>query len=189
MTPQRPSRMHVAVLAALALCCALSGPDQAAGQQAAVPAAPAVPEQKVIRLGMIGLDTSHVIAFTRYLNNPKNNSGCRVVAGYPGGSPDFKSSADRVQGFTDRLRTEHGLEIVESIEELCQKVDGVMLESVDGRPHLDQATRVIAAGKPPSLYDGLIASIAVVNELILVTRNRADFEAFSGIELQDWFRL
>ena len=57
-------------------------------------------EEKVIRLGMIGLDTSHVIAFTNYLNNPNNNTGCRVVAGYPGGSPDMPASADRVEKFT-----------------------------------------------------------------------------------------
>ena len=104
--------------------------------------------QPFIRLGMIGLDTSHVIAFTKYLNDPKNNTGCRVVAGYPGGSPDFPASANRVEGFTARLRTEYGLEIADSIEELCEKVDGILLESVDGRPHLEQARIVIDAGKP-----------------------------------------
>ena len=96
-------------------------------------------EEKVIRLGMIGLDTSHVIAFTSYLNNPKNKTGCRVVAGYPGGSPDFPASANRVDKFTEQLREKYGLEIVDSIEELCKKVDGILLESVDGRPHLKQA--------------------------------------------------
>jgi hypothetical protein len=53
-------------------------------------------EEKVIRLGIIGLDTSHVTAFTSYLNNPKNNTGCKVAAAFPGGSPDFKASADRL---------------------------------------------------------------------------------------------
>ncbi|MCH8045177.1 MAG: gfo/Idh/MocA family oxidoreductase [Planctomycetes bacterium] len=105
-------------------------------------------QAKVIRLGMIGLDTSHVIAFTSYLNNPKNKTGCRVVAGYPGGSPDFPASANRVDKFTKQLRDKYGLEIVDSIEELCKKVDGILLESVDGRPHLKQAKIVIAAGKP-----------------------------------------
>ncbi|MHC4176552.1 MAG: gfo/Idh/MocA family oxidoreductase, partial [Planctomycetota bacterium] len=61
-------------------------------------------EEKVIRLGMIGLDTSHVIAFTGYLNNPNNKTGCRVVAGYPGGSPDMPASANRVEKFTQQLR-------------------------------------------------------------------------------------
>jgi hypothetical protein len=30
-------------------------------------------KNKTIQLGMIGLDTSHVIAFTKYLNDPKDN--------------------------------------------------------------------------------------------------------------------
>ena len=85
-------------------------------------------EQKLIRLGMIGLDTSHVIGFTRYLNDPKNKTGCRVVAGFPGGSPDFPASADRVDKFTKQLREQFGLEIVDSIEELCKRVDGILLE-------------------------------------------------------------
>ena len=105
-------------------------------------------EEKLMRLGMIGLDTSHVIAFTQIINNPKNNYGCRVVAGFSGGSPDMPASANRVEKFTEQLRSQFGLEIVDTIEELCRKVDGVLLESVDGRPHLKQVRPVIAAKKP-----------------------------------------
>jgi len=104
--------------------------------------------EKVFRLGMIGLDTSHVIAFTRVINDPAKNYGCKVVAGFPGGSPDIPSSADRVENYTNQLRDKYGVEIVDTIEELCQKVDGVLLESVDGRPHLKQAIPVIKARKP-----------------------------------------
>lgn len=128
--------------------------------------------EKVIRLGMIGLDTSHVIAFTQYLNDPKNQTGCRVVAGFPGGSPDFKASADRVAGFTQQLRDKHGLEIVGSIEELCEKVDGVMLESVDGRPHLEQARIVIAAGKPLWVDKPVADDLADVIELFRLAKER-----------------
>lgn len=105
-------------------------------------------QDKVFRLGMIGLDTSHVIAFTKYINDPKNATGFRVVAGYPGGSPDFPASANRVDKFTKQLKDDYGMEIVDSVEELCKKVDGILLESVDGRPHLEQAKPVIAAGLP-----------------------------------------
>ncbi|MEK7993046.1 MAG: gfo/Idh/MocA family oxidoreductase, partial [Planctomycetota bacterium] len=93
-------------------------------------------EQKVFRIGIIGLDTSHVTAFTSFINNPSKNTGCKVVAGYPGGSPDVSASATRVEKFTQTLRDKYSVEIVDSIEQLCQKVDGVLLESVDGRPHL-----------------------------------------------------
>ncbi len=122
-------------------------------------------EEKVFRLGLIGLDTSHVIAFTGYLNNPSNNTGCRVVAGYSGGSPDMPASADRVEKFTQQLRDKHGLEIVDTIQGLCEKVDGVLLESVDGRPHLDQARPVIAAGKPLFIDKPMAASLADVIEI------------------------
>ena len=136
----------------------------------ALPVAGRAAEEKVIRLGMIGLDTSHVIAFTSYLNNPKNKTGCRVVAGFPGGSPDFPASANRVDKFTEQLRDKYGLEIVNSIEELCEKVDGVMLESVDGRPHLDQAKTAIASGKPLWVDKPVADDLADVIELFRLAK-------------------
>jgi len=122
-------------------------------------------QQKVFRLGMIGLDTSHVVAFTKVINNPAKNFGCKVVAGYSGGSPDIPSSANRVEKFTQTLRDDYGVEIVDSIEELCRKVDGVLLESVDGRPHLKQAKPVIAAKKPLFIDKPMAGSLADVLEI------------------------
>ena len=104
-----------------------------------------------LRLGMIGLDTSHVPAFTELLNNPNNKGhipGAKVVAAFKGGSKDIESSASRVDGFTKTLQEKYNVEIVSTIEELCTKVDAVLIESVDGRPHLEQARPVIKAGKP-----------------------------------------
>jgi len=126
---------------------------------------PAHAVEEVIRLGMIGLDTSHVIAFTQIINNPKNNYGCKVVAGYSGGSPDMPASADRVERFTNQLRDEFGVEIVDTIEQLCEEVDGVLLESVDGRPHLKQVRPVIAAKKPVFIDKPVAASLADVIEI------------------------
>ena len=53
-----------------------------------------------IRLGIIGTDVSHVIHFTRILNNandPEHISGARVVAAYKSSSPDIESSRTRVE--------------------------------------------------------------------------------------------
>ena len=122
------------------------------------------------RLGMIGLDTSHVIAFTKAINDPQKNYGCKVVAGYSGGSPDIEASYGRVQKYTEQLRDEYGLEIVESIEELCRKVDGVLLESVDGRPHLKQARPVIAAGKPLFIDKPVAGSLADALEIFRLAK-------------------
>src|SRR6266545_2672776 len=106
-------------------------------------------EAAPLRAGMIGLDTSHVPAFTKIFNSPKATgdlAGIKVVAGYPGGT-DLPASRDRVKGFTEQLRG-MGIEIVNSIPKLLEKVDVVLLESVDGRIHLQEATPVIKAGKP-----------------------------------------
>jgi Oxidoreductase family, NAD-binding Rossmann fold len=104
-----------------------------------------------LRLGLIGLDTSHVTAFTEILNNPSAKDhvkGARVVAAFKGGSPDIESSWSRVEEYTRTLREKHGVRIYDSIPEMCRDVDAVLLESVDGRPHLEQVRPVIAAGKP-----------------------------------------
>lgn len=106
---------------------------------------------KPLRAGIIGLDTSHVVAFTSVLNGPKAQgalAGVRIVAAYPGGSPDVAASRDRVEGFTKQLRDQYGVEIVDSIDALLGKVDVVFLESVDGRKHLEQVRPVLKAHKP-----------------------------------------
>src|SRR5258707_1257896 len=110
----------------------------------------ATAEDEPIRIGIVGLDTSHVVAFTQLLNDAKNPNyipGAKVVAAFKGGSPDVDSSASRVEGFTKTLQEKWGVEIVDSIEALCTKVDAVLLESVDGRPHLAQARPIFAAKK------------------------------------------
>lgn len=104
-----------------------------------------------LRIGIIGLDTSHVIAFTKLLNNaddPQHVAGGKVVAAFKGGSPDIESSASRVDGYTQELQDKFGVKIVDTIEELCTLVDAILLESVDGRPHLAQAKPVFEAGLP-----------------------------------------
>jgi len=126
--------------------------------------------EKVMRIGMIGLDTSHVIAFTKLINDPKNNYGCKVVAGFSGGSPDMPASADRVEKFTNQLRDQFDVEIVETIDELCSKVDSVMLESVDGRPHLKQAMPVIKAGKPLFVDKPVAANLKDVIEIFRLAK-------------------
>jgi len=118
---------------------------------------------KTLRAGIIGLDTSHVTAFTKVLNDPNNTgdlAGVRVVAAFPGGSPDVAASRDRIEGFTATLRDKYKIEIVDSIEKLLEKVDVVLLESVDGRPHLKQVIPVLQAGKPVFIDKPIAGSLA-----------------------------
>jgi predicted dehydrogenase len=139
---------------------------------------------KSLRAGMIGLDTSHVIAFAKILNDPKNAEelGVKVVAGFPGGSPDLPASWDRVKGYTEQL-AKSGVEIFPSIEAMLPKVDVVLLESVDGRPHLAQARPVIAAGKPLFIDKPMAASLADVIAIFELAK-KANVPCFSSSSLR-----
>jgi predicted dehydrogenase len=108
------------------------------------------PFQNGGRVGIIGLDTSHSIAFTKSLNAPDalpELKGYKVVAAYPKRSADIESSVKRIAGYTEDVK-KLGVEITGSIEDLLRKVDVVLLETNDGRPHLAQALMVLKAGKP-----------------------------------------
>ena len=86
------------------------------------------------RIGIIGLDTSHSIAFTKSLNgsNPSEKyKGFKIVAAYPQGSADIESSVKRIPGYIEEVK-KLGVEIVQSIQELLTKVDFVLLETNDG---------------------------------------------------------
>jgi len=54
--------------------------------------------------------------------------------------------------------------------------------------HAKERARLTSKGNTPAFVDGQIASIAKVNELILVTRNSADFKNFSELKLENWHR-
>jgi predicted dehydrogenase len=126
-------------------------------------------DAKPLRVGIIGLDTSHVVAFTRVMNGPKAPAalaGIKVVAAYPGGSPDVASSRDRVAGFTAELRDKFHVAIVDSIDDLLGRVDVVLLESVDGRPHLEQVRPVLRAHKPVFIDKPLAGSLADAVEIV-----------------------
>jgi len=113
------------------------------------------------RIGIIGLDTSHSVAFTKIFNNPSaadDLGGFRVVAAYPKGSNDIEASVSRIAGFTKEIEA-LGVHIVSSIEELINKVDVVLLETNDGRLHLEQALPVLKAGKKLFIDKPLSASL------------------------------
>lgn len=111
---------------------------------------PAAADQKVIRVGMIGLDTSHCLAFAKLLNQTEDAQhvpGCRLTLVYPKGSPDIESSVKRVPEYTIEIR-KHGVELIDDLDAMVGQVDAVLLETNDGRPHLEQVIPVLKARKP-----------------------------------------
>ena len=122
-----------------------------------------------LRVGVIGTDTSHVPAFAKLLNGGPNAAdhiaGARVVAAYKGGSKDIADSIGRVDKFAEEIKTQYGVEIVPDIPTLLSKVDVVLLSSLDGRVHLEQARPVIAAHKPLFIDKPLAATLDDAREI------------------------
>jgi tRNA(fMet)-specific endonuclease VapC len=52
--------------------------------------------------------------------------------------------------------------------------------------HARERARLTRMGKAPPFVDGQIAAIAVVNHLVLVTRNVRDFSSFTGLKIESW---
>ncbi len=124
---------------------------------------------KDLRAGIIGTDTSHVPAFTElFRSHPEWK--IRVTAAFKAGSPDLPTSATRVEAFAKTIHDKYDVELVGSIEELLPKVDVVLLESVDGRTHLAQATPVLKAGKPLFIDKPLAASLDDARRIIELAR-------------------
>ncbi len=140
---------------------------------------------KPLRVGIIGTTTSHVKAFTKTINDPKATgvlADYKVVAGFTGGMKDNPSSWDRREMFTQFLRDE-GCTIYDTIEEMVKNVDCVLLESVDARPHLEQAKPVIAAGKPLFIDKPMAVSLADVMEIFRLAKEK-NVPVFSSSSLR-----
>jgi predicted dehydrogenase len=118
-------------------------------------------EPAPVKVGFIGLDSYHSVAFTQLWHQPNvagDLAGIRVVAALPAGSPDIKESVENLPKWTERMQAD-GVEIVDSTEALLKKVDAVVITSIDGRAHLSQVKPVVAAGKPVFIDRPLSASL------------------------------
>lgn len=121
-----------------------------------------------VRIGVIGIDSSHSGKFAQVFNDPASPDrvpGARIVCGFKGGSADMERSRSRVEAFSAELRDKYGVALVDSIAEVVARSDAIMILSVDGRAHLPQARAVFGAGKPvfidKPLGGGLANSIAL----------------------------
>ena len=147
-----------------------------------------IDEEPLLRLGLIGLDTSHVIAFTSRLNEPDSPNhvpGARVIAAFKGGSDDIESSRTRVEGYTKTLVEKYGVQIYDDISELCKDVDAVLLTSLDGRPHLAQVRPVIEAKLPVFVDKPVAGSLKDAVEIFRLARE-ANVPCFSSSSLR-WY--
>ena len=145
-------------------------------------------DEQPLRLGLIGLDTSHVIAFTSRLNevdSPNHVPGARVIAAFKGGSDDIKSSRTRVEGYTKTLTEKYGVKIYDDISKLCKAGDAGLLTSLDGRPHLAQVRPVIQAKLPVFVDKPFAGSLKDAVEIFRLAKE-ANVPCFSSSSLR-WY--
>ena len=126
-----------------------------------------------LKVGIIGLDTSHAVRVAELLNDAGRKdhvSGAVIVAAFKGGSPTLAESADRIERFTQEVTTKYNVKLVPTIAELVQQVDAVMLLSVDGRQHLDQVRPLFAAKKRVFIDTPLAGSLKDAREILKLSR-------------------
>ena len=116
----------------------------------------------MIRIGIVGFDTSHVVEFTKRINHHDVSEefwveGAKVVAGYPGG-PTPAASQEVLDERIEILRR-YGVEIVDCPESLIGMVDAVMVEYNEGAKHLEASKPFIEAGLPVFIDKPLACSI------------------------------
>ncbi len=101
----------------------------------------------MFRLGLIDLDSSHSVEFTKRFHHQgvggdQYVDGARVVLAVPGTSV---MSPERIPKHA-KILEDLGVKLVESPESLLGEVDGVLVLSVCGQAHLAGAKRFLEAG-------------------------------------------
>jgi len=105
----------------------------------------------MVRVGIVDTDTSHAVEFTKRLNcigvaEDQWVDGAKVVAAWT--SPSAIVPEERHREYNRILREELGIRFVESLGELLNLVDAVMVLSQDGSVHLERARPFLEAGMP-----------------------------------------
>lgn len=138
-----------------------------------------------LKIGMIGLDTSHAPAFARCFNqsdHAEHIPGAKITVGFPGGSKDFDLSINRVEGFTKQLRDNFGVQIVDSPEAVAEQADLVFIMTCDGRVHHDLFARTVKFKKPTFIDKPLTTSLGDARAIMdLAQQNKVPVMSCSSL--------
>lgn len=132
-----------------------------------------MPPAKPMRIGLVGLDTSHVLEYLRLFNEPgaaHHVTGGLIVAACKGGSPEIEASRTRIDRLTHAAVHQYGVELQESVEAVAESADALMILSVDGRQHLGQFRQLARYRKPVFVDKPLAGSLADAADLVRLAR-------------------
>lgn len=141
-----------------------------------------------IKIGLIGLDTSHVTAFAELMKS-QQVLGAQIVCGFPGGTPDFDLSKNRIDGFTKRLKDEFGVAILASATAVAEQVDLVFITSVDGRIHRREFAEIVRFKKPTFIDKPFATTVADAQAIFdLAQQNGVPVMSASALRYVDNFQ-
>src|SRR5690349_14259413 len=127
----------------------------------------------MLKLGILDFDTSHVVEFTKRLNHKgiaedQWVEGAQVVVGCPG---DSKIMPERIPGYAKEMER-LGVPLVAKPEEMIGKVDGMLIESQEGTPHLEKARPFIDAGLPCFIDKPFTCGLADARKIVELARSK-----------------
>ncbi|MFS0910560.1 Gfo/Idh/MocA family protein [Microbacterium sp. 179-I 3D2 NHS] len=125
-------------------------------------------ETAPIRFGLIGVDSSHALQFTRLLGDGRSGrvTGGTVTSAWRGPtSTDFPPSRDR-NDENARALVERGVALRDSPEAVAADVDALLLVSSDVRTRREQFARLADLGKPVYVDTRFAASTADAAEML-----------------------
>jgi len=131
---------------------------------------------ELIRVGIVGFDTSHAVEFTKRMNHVDISEeqwveGAQVVMGYPGAPSSF-ASEEVISQRTQLLRDKYGVQIVDALGEMIGKVDAIMVEFQEGGLHLESARQFLKAGLPTFIDKPFTCSVRDAKKLAKLAEAR-----------------
>jgi virulence factor len=137
----------------------------------------------MIKLGIVDFDTCHVSEFTRRLHHQGIDQnqwvdGARVVMGYPGTSEMLPEEIPP----NLKMAEECGVQLVRDPREMIGKIDGVLIESVVGKVHLERVKPFLEAGIPAFIDKPFACSIQDAEAMIrLAEKNKTPIFSCSAL--------
>lgn len=122
-----------------------------------------------IRLGVIGVDSSHLPAFATRIDDLRKagKSRCQITHMWTDGRHDMPASD--VAGWQEQAR-ELGVEASENLDAMLDAVDGVLVLAVNGNRHLELARPALERGLPTYVDKPLTCSLDEAKELLALSR-------------------
>jgi predicted dehydrogenase len=121
-----------------------------------------------MRIGAIGVDSSHLPEFTKRINTLQQEAKthCRVTHVFDPGGHDLADAPKWLETTT----RDYNVKQVDTLQDLLASVEGVMVLSVNGNKHLSQALPCLERGLPTYIDKPLTCNLSEAKQLLAAAR-------------------